>query len=121
MGFANNRIAKIWEIKIKDKWAEVKLTTSKKDATEPSGYKQDFSSYVRFVGKAFDKVKNLEGTEMIKILETDVQNHYDKEKKVSYYNCAVFDFELYESKNQNDDTPNIPTQNDGDDDPLPFL
>ena len=32
MGFANNRIAKIWEIKIKDKWAEVKLTTSKKDA-----------------------------------------------------------------------------------------
>ena len=126
MAFANDRIAKVWEIKPKEKYCEVKISTSRKD--DDGEYKQDFSAYVRFVGKANEKARELKGSEMIKLLKVEVSNHYSEEKKITYYNPVCFDFEIFrEGKPGGSEKPkekkqeeNLPPLYDDDDEMLPF-
>jgi len=124
MGFSNGKIAKVWEINKKEKFDEVKISTSKKNK-DSGDYEQDFSSYVRFIGKAHEKVAELSGTEMIKLLETDTTNKYDKDKKITYTNHVCYDFEIYKA-DKTDDKPreskqdNHPPLYEEDDDNLPF-
>lgn len=121
MGFANNKLAKIWELKAKDKYYEVKISTSKKDKANDR-YEQDFSSFVRFIGKAADKAKDLKGDEMIKLIEVETSNKYDNENKKVYYNFVVWDFELYnkDGKSKADDDNPPPAPPSDDDLGLPF-
>lgn len=116
MGFANKRIAKVWEIKPKEKFAELKISTSKKN--QEGEYQQDFSSYVRFLGKAFEKINQIKEGDMVKLLEVESSNTYDKDKGKMYYNFVVWDFEIFKNNcagKPSNDLPQAPDDTD-----LPF-
>ena len=119
MGFANNKIAKVWEVKPKEKYTEVKLSTSKKVLGENGQYERDFSSFVRFIGKAHKKCKELQDGELIKLLEVETSNNYDTARKQMYYNFVCWDFEKTEF-NKNNNTKASQPADDLDDDELPF-
>ena len=103
MAFRNNAIATLWNnndwgtvIKFSDKYADIQMSTQKKNRLT-NEYETDFSSKVRCLGKAFETLKTLELREKfrIKLLDVEVTNKYDKEKKVMYVNYLVWDLEPY--------------------------
>lgn len=105
MGFANGRYATAWTdrntnkvLNIFEKYAEVQLTTSKKK--QDGTYETDFSGRCRFVGKSFEKIRRLDLREKdrLKLLEVEVCNRYDKEKKTTYNTYIVWDFEMVENR-----------------------
>jgi hypothetical protein len=88
--FSNGSYAKIWEVDRKEKYTDCKITISKKN---PQGkYETDFSSKVRFLGKAHGF--NPQPEQRIKILSCGTTNKFDKEKRVLYTNHFIFDYEL---------------------------
>lgn len=120
--FSNGAYAKLWDIKKVDgkNYYQGRLSTSRKN--QKGEYEQDFSDgFVRFVGNAATKAAQLSGNERIKIENCGVTNSYDKEKKITYWNCTIFDFSLVggnQEKKKDNSFNNIP---DGvDDGELPF-
>ena len=119
--FANNNYAKVWKIyppdKKEQKYTLVQMSTSRKQ--KDGSYNTDFSGYVRLVGKAFDKSKELEAQDSIKILNCGVSTSYDKKNGKNYETFIVFDFEFGNKKKQEvvdgDDFMTLP-----DDAKLPF-
>lgn len=128
MGFRNGAYATIWEVKQgKGNYTDVRLSISKKNK-QTEQYETDFSGFVRFIGTAHQKASSLKEKDRIKLGDCEVTNSYDKEKKVTYTNFAVFSFEDIngsnssassnsQSKQSNDGFINIP---DGLDEELPF-
>lgn len=93
MGFRNGAYATIWEVKKgKGNYSDVRLSTSKKDKSTGQ-YVQDFAGFVRFVGTAHEQAARLNEKDRIKIGDCEVTNQYDREKKITYTNYAVFSFE----------------------------
>ena len=126
--FANNAYAKVWEVKPSDngKSKQVRLSTSRKK--EDGSYEQDFSGFVRFVGKANEL--DIKADDRIQMLSVGVTNNYVKEKNTTYTNYTCFDAKIAENTGTNGSTSgtsssapandgfmNIP---DGIDDELPF-
>ena len=103
--FAANSWAKIWEIKeIKDKYSEVRISTSVKDkATEK--YEQDFGAFVRMVGQAHKQMAYLNEGDRFKIVRCGVTNKYDKESKKTYTNYVIFEIEAEESSESEEKNP----------------
>lgn len=102
--FANNNYAKVWKIfpkeKKEQKYTVVQLSTSRKDK-KTKEYSTDFSGYVRLVGTAEEKAKELEAQDKIKLLMVGVTNSYNKEtKKKSADQFVCFDFEFDNSQKQ---------------------
>jgi hypothetical protein len=93
MGLKTGGYATIWSVETKGKYAKVKLTTSKKNK-ETEQYETDFSSFVIFVGEANTGAGKLKEKDRIKIGDFEVTNKYDKDKKITYTNYAVFSFEM---------------------------
>ena len=137
MGYKNNCFATSWTDKqtqkvlnIYDKYAEVLMTTSKKNANAKNGYETDFSGRVRFIGRAFEKIRTmaLEEKDKLKLLEVETTNRYDTQAKRTYTNFICWDFEPAETKNTAPRQPEVIERNDkgtysiGDisDDMLPF-
>lgn len=128
MGFRNGAYATIWEVKQgKGNYTDVRLSISKKNK-QTEQYETDFSGFVRFIGTAHQKASRLKEKDRIKLGDCEVTNSYDKEKKVTYTNFAVFSFEdtsggnssassNNQNKPSNDGFMNIP---DGIDEELPF-
>jgi hypothetical protein len=124
MGFRNGAYATIWEVKAgKGNYSDVRLSISKKNK-QTDQYETDFSGFVRFIGTAHQNAGSLKEKDRIKIGDCEVTNSYDKEKKVTYTNFAVFSFEdvngnnnSSSSKPKDDSFVNIP---DGIDEELPF-
>lgn len=111
MMFSAGSHAKIWEIKEgRGNYTDIRISTSKKDK-ETGDYKQDFGGYVRMVGKAREAMAHLEEKDSFKIVRCGVENHYDKEKKVTYNNFVIFEVETDDSY----------PENDGADEDNPFL
>lgn len=93
MGFRKDAYATVWEVKPgKGNYTDVRLSTSKKNK-QTDQYETDFSGFVRFIGTAHQKASDLNERDRIKLGDCEVTNHYDKEKKVTYTNYAVFGFE----------------------------
>lgn len=91
--FSVNSYLKVWKIKdVKDKYVEAQCSTSKKIAD--GQYETDFSGFVRFVGHAFNKVKNMSEGDSFKILQCGVTTQFVKEKNTTYTNYVVFDVEV---------------------------
>ena len=101
--FANNNYAKVWKIypkeKKEQKYTVVQMSTSRKDK-KTKEYSTDFSGYVRLVGAAEEKAKELEAQDKIKLLTVGVTNSYDKENKKTYTQYVCFDFEFDNSQKQ---------------------
>lgn len=120
--FSVGSYLKLWEEKRRaDKYVDFQCSTSRKN--QEGNYETDFSSIVRFVGKAFNQVKNAQPKDSFKILQCGVTNTYDKEKKVTYTNYVVFEVEAGNNNSsggaakKDDGFMNIP---DGIDEELPF-
>lgn len=124
MGFSTNSYAKIWKIENKGKYSVVELSVSHKSKDENGNelkdgngktvYEIEFRDrFVRFVGKAHNLAQSLKSGDSIKILNCDVTNKYDAEKKVTYTNYVVFDAEAsgYNNSNRSGVTSNHTNQN----------
>ena len=96
MGLRVGGYATIWSVEDKGNYSNVKLTTSRKN--QSGQYETDFSGFVRFVGEAHKNAGSLSEKDRVKVGEFDVQNSYNKEKGVTYYNVAIFAFEPAEGK-----------------------
>lgn len=93
MGFRTGAYATVWEVKQGNgNYTDVRLSISKKNK-QTEQYEQDFSGYVRFIGTAHQNATSLHEKDRIKIGDCEVTNSYNKEKKVTYTNFAVFSFE----------------------------
>lgn len=101
MGFRKDAYATIWELDRKEKFTNVKLSTSRKNK-ETGQYKDDFSGYVRFIGKAHDLAANLQVRDRIQIDSCDVTTNYDKEKEKRYTNFLVFDATKQEPRQESE-------------------
>lgn len=91
--FANGYYAKIWEIKkIADKYSDIRISISVKDKNTDR-YDQTFGGYVRLVGQAHEQMKYLSEGDKFKIVRCGVKNHYDKDKKTTYWDPVVFEMD----------------------------
>lgn len=102
MGFKNGCICTLWKNKSTqniidkyEKYAVLSISTSKKNLSTGQ-YDHDFSGKVRFLGKAFTKIKDAELAEKdkLKLLEVETTNRYDKESNRNYTNYVCWDFEF---------------------------
>lgn len=128
MAFRTNGYATVWEVKKGNgNYTDVRISTSRKDK-QSGEYVTDFSGWVRFIGTAHQMAGNLNVKDRIKIGDCEVTNTYDKEKKVTYTNFAVFSFETTNGGNVTTNATNVgqPIPNgfvdipDGVDEELPF-
>lgn len=137
MGFKNSCFCTCWADKetkqvviLHEKYAEVTVSTSKKSQTAKNGYETDFNGRVRFIGRAFEKIRTMALAEKdrLHLLEVETTNYYDKAKGKLYTNHICWDFEPAESKNTATRQPEVIERNDngtyslgdGNDSDLPF-
>jgi len=98
MGFKVGAKLKVWNIDRFEKYTQMEVSTYRKNGDQ---FIKDFNSKVRLVGKAHQKATNYTTDDRVVILDCDVTNNYDKEKKIMYTNYAIFDCELAGDGNQN--------------------
>lgn len=124
MSCTSNSFAKIWDIQDKDGWAEVRMSTSRKD--KKSGeYVNSYFSFVRFTYHAYDKIKKMSvGDKIANIqlslsMEPYVKNGekiYPKSVKIT-----VFDFdEVFDDTGRKPKGPAPVDEYDPGDGELPF-
>lgn len=94
MGFRVGAYAKVWQVEnVSGTCTRCRISISRKNK-ETGEYDQDFSGYVSFVGTGCaTKAAQLREGDTIKLGDVDATTRYDKVKKVTYYNYAVFSFE----------------------------
>ena len=122
MGFNKGSYAKVWDVEPKsDTLTRLRISTSKKNK-QTDQYEQDFSDYVACVGTACaSKAARLSKGDKIRIGDSDVTNRYDKDKKMTYYNFKMFNFEVESGSSANNNTEPQPEVDDGEvDSRLPF-
>ena len=110
---------KVWEINDKEGMAEVKFSTSRKvkenssyDQTQVTngvarnGYIADYRSFVRFVGHAYNQLKDVQIGDIITNLDADMSTepYWDSNNNCVAYpkneKITVFAFEKYNPENQ---------------------
>jgi hypothetical protein len=116
MFFIKDTYAKVWKIDSKEKYADVQISTSEK--------KKDTNEYInsswnaRFVGKAFNQLKNVSENDRVKITTGKVSNEIYKKDGKSKTFLRVTVFELADIK-ENTSPQNAVSQEELSDD-LPF-
>lgn len=85
----NGKYVSVFEVEVKEKYCLANLSTSKKntDNTYTNMYWK-----ARFVGKCFDKAKNLKDRDKIEITNGIIENNFDKEKGKLWVMVTVFEF-----------------------------
>ena len=127
MGFRTNSFCTVWEVEsVSDVVTKARITTSRKNR-QTGENETDFSGFVSFIGTAAaKKALGLKEKSRIRLKDVDVTNKYDKEKKTSYTNFAIFSFEtqdeIYAETAESDGlTPKTPVdEGEIDDSRLPF-
>lgn len=124
MGFAQGNFAKVWKVEQgKGNYSVAQMSTSKKNK-ETGKYDTDWqNSFVRLVGTANTQAKAFKDGESVKIGKCEVTANYDKEKKVTYTNYVIFNFDDANTSNGGNSKPataSTPKSTDLDSDELPF-
>lgn len=121
MGFGQGNFAKVWKVEDgKGNYSVAQMSTSKKNKTTGE-YETDWqNNFVRLVGTANDQAKSFKEKESVKIGRCDVTNNYDKEKKITYTNYVIFNFEDANTSGGGDAKPKSITPPSVEDDDLPF-
>lgn len=98
MGFKNGAYAKVWSVEtVSDVKTKMRISISRKNKVT-NEFIEDFSGFVACVGADTAKqAAALKKGDRIKLGGCDVTNRYDAEKKTTYTNFTVFDFEVLES------------------------
>lgn len=99
----------------KERYATVKISTGDK---QQDGSYVNTNWFARFVGKAFEKLDQLENKDKIRITGK-VSNPYNKETKKSYLNLVVFDFEFSDAAKKSTEKNNE-SEDDDSDEQMPF-
>ena len=99
MVFVNNKIfAKVWNVEVKDKYTELRISTSEK--VEKDGKNDYINSnwFARAVGKAHNQAKNLNKGDSVVITKAKLSNEpYEKDgQKKSAFKFVVLEFESKE-------------------------
>lgn len=98
MGLASKGFwAKVWDIQDKGKFTTLKIATSKKINDE---WTKDFDGYVRAIGHAHNKAKEIKVGDSIHVTNFELTNNYVKEKNITYTNVAIFEIDEIKGSNQ---------------------
>jgi catabolite regulation protein CreA len=124
--------ARVWSVSERNGFVTCNLSTSKK-LKDSNNYETDFQDgYVSFYGTAGEKIKSVNIPDKkgvgIQIKGCDVKNKYDSDKKKTYVNYVVYDFDFTDTSMKGTTTAKPATQNgdnfvnvpDGIDEELPF-
>ena len=107
MGFREGSFGKIWSVENKGNYSVAEMSTSKKNK-QTDKYETDWSNkFVRLIGTAAKQVEGKEipkGGLSVKIGQCEVTNNYDKEKKITYTNYAIFNFHEEEENGKPNNT-----------------
>lgn len=118
MGFGYGNYAKVWASEDKGKYSVVELSTSKKNK-ETGEYATDFSSkFVRFVGTAHERLKDLDANGRIKLGNCEVTTSKTEDGRY-FTNFTVFAFDNAEPKVEGAEQKTTKPAKGGDDD-LPY-
>ena len=94
----SGRFCKVWDIEVNDNgYAKVNLGTSRKD--KEGNYINTNWWGVVFVGEAKEFGANLTKGDVIEVVSGQLENVYNKEKKVSYFNMVVFEAKMENQEN----------------------
>ena len=115
------RFCKVWDVEVNDNgYAKVNLGTSRKDKKTDEYVNTNWWG-VSFVGEAKEFGANLVKGDVVEIVSGQLDNVYNKEKKVTYFNMVVFDAK---KENNNKSEPKVqPKQSEvieEEDDSFPF-
>lgn len=98
MGLASKGFwCKVWKVEDKGKFTNLKISTSKKINDE---WKKDFDGFVRAIGHAHNKAKEIKEGDSIHVTEFELTNNYVKERNITYTNVAVFEIDEIKGSNQ---------------------
>lgn len=102
--------ATVWKVENKGKYAEVRMSTSEKD--KDGKYINSNWNFVRFVGKAYDKIMHVKERDRICISAfkaTNITKDNENGEKRTYFGLTVFDFDCDNSNSapmmNSDDCP----------------
>lgn len=96
LNIMENQWATVWNVEDKGNYVVARLSTARKDKQNNSWINSSW--FARFVGNAVFKAKYLKDKDRIQLTNAAIENVYDKEKKRSYLNLIVFDFDGFEQK-----------------------
>lgn len=118
MVFVTNKIfAKVWNADVKDKYTDLRISTSEK--IEKDGYTSYINSnwFARAVGKAHNQAKDLKEGDRVVITKAKLSNElYEKDgQKRSAFKFVILEFESAE----NTQAPEVDNTSDSEED-LPF-
>lgn len=101
MDIKNDVKAKVFQLQESDKMKHTYIANlSTYEGKDKDGNAEYSSWRVKFVGKAFEKAKNLKNKDTIILTEAKVSNTYDKKEKRLYVNITCFDFEPESSEEE---------------------
>lgn len=113
----NDKIfAKVWKIEKKEKYAELRISTSEKVDKDGNTEYINSNWFARAVGKAFNQLKDINEGDRVTITKAKLSNEpYEKDgQKRSAFKFVVLEFESKE------DTKATTVADDDSDESLPF-
>lgn len=100
MGFRKGAYARVWEAENKGKYSVANISVSKKNK-ETNEYETEFQNkFVRVVGTAHKQLDSMTLPATVRIGDCDVTNKYVPDKKTTYTNYVVYNFEDNEDNNK---------------------
>ena len=117
MVFVNNKIfAKVWNVEAKDKYTDLRISTSEKFEKDGKTDYINSNWFARAVGKAHNQAKNLNKGDSVTITKAKLSNEpYEKDgQKKSAFKFVILEFESKE------ETKATSVADDDSDESLPF-
>ena len=117
MVFVTNKIfAKVWKIDKKDKYADLRISTSEKVEKDGNAEYVNSNWFARAIGKAFNQLKDINEGDRVVITKAKLSNEqYEKDgEKRSAFRFIVLEFEGKE------DAKATNVADDDSDESLPF-
>jgi hypothetical protein len=109
---------KVWKIEDCGNYHQCQISTSKKN--KDGNYVKDYSGFVRLIGHAHNKAKEISEGDTIKVSNFELTNNYSKERNTTYTNVAIFEIDEIKKadKPKESDWENIASINQEE---LPFM
>jgi len=128
MGLRHDGIARVWGFDDKERYGQIKISTSKMDKKQEKRV-TDFNGFANVVGNAYEVCKTLptdipKSGVPIRISDFEVTSYYNKETKKNSTNVSIFALHLVEWDNEakkyvDIDVKEVEIPEESDDD-LPF-
>ena len=83
--------AKVWKVENCGNYTQLQISTSKKD--KDGNYVKDYSGFVRLIGHAHNKAKEISDGDSIKVSNFELTNKYVQARGMTYTNVAIFEID----------------------------